>query len=56
MAGAKPGVHILNLESNLVHESLLSGEKVIKWDEVGLVTDIWSVELVNISVLLFGQH
>lgn len=35
MAGAQPGVRVLNLEPNIVPKSLVAGEKVFKWDEVG---------------------
>uniref|UniRef100_A0A7N8YRK7 Phosphoinositide phospholipase C n=1 Tax=Mastacembelus armatus TaxID=205130 RepID=A0A7N8YRK7_9TELE len=34
MAGAKPGVHALQLKPVSVHEALKSGGKFIKWDEV----------------------
>lgn len=34
MAGAKPGVYVLNLQPDTVPSSLVSGEKVYKWDEV----------------------
>ncbi|CAL8326537.1 unnamed protein product [Lota lota] len=34
MAGAKPGVHALQLKPLSVHEMLKSGSKFIKWDEV----------------------
>uniref|UniRef100_A0AAR2J6R3 Phosphoinositide phospholipase C n=1 Tax=Pygocentrus nattereri TaxID=42514 RepID=A0AAR2J6R3_PYGNA len=34
MAGAKPGVHTLQLKPVVVHEILKRGSKFIKWDEV----------------------
>ena len=34
MAGAKPGVHALQLKPTSVHEALKKGGKFIKWDEV----------------------
>lgn len=34
MAGAKPGVHALQLKPVSVHETLKLGSKFIKWDEV----------------------
>lgn len=34
MAGAKPGVHVLNLQPDVVPPSLITGENVFKWDEV----------------------
>uniref|UniRef100_A0A3B4AFN8 Uncharacterized protein n=1 Tax=Periophthalmus magnuspinnatus TaxID=409849 RepID=A0A3B4AFN8_9GOBI len=34
MAGAKPGVHALQLKPVSVHEALKNGGKFIKWDEV----------------------
>lgn len=37
MAGAKPGVHALQLKPVSVHEALKKGGKFIKWDEVRLV-------------------
>ncbi|GCC43309.1 hypothetical protein chiPu_0027534, partial [Chiloscyllium punctatum] len=33
MAGARPGVHTLQLKSVEVHEILKKGSKFIKWDE-----------------------
>uniref|UniRef100_A0A3Q3FPS7 Phospholipase C, beta 3 (phosphatidylinositol-specific) n=1 Tax=Labrus bergylta TaxID=56723 RepID=A0A3Q3FPS7_9LABR len=33
MAGAKPGVHALQLKPVSVHEALKKGGKFIKWDE-----------------------
>ncbi|GAA6104615.1 1-phosphatidylinositol 4,5-bisphosphate phosphodiesterase beta-3 isoform X1 [Tachysurus ichikawai] len=33
MAGAKPGVHALQLKPVSVHELLKGGSKFIKWDE-----------------------
>ncbi|CAL8377401.1 unnamed protein product, partial [Gadus morhua 'NCC'] len=33
MAGAKPGVHALQLKPVSVHELLKTGSKFIKWDE-----------------------
>ena len=34
MAGAKPGVHALQLKPVSVHDALKKGGKFIKWDEV----------------------
>ncbi|KAG9346458.1 hypothetical protein JZ751_006769, partial [Albula glossodonta] len=34
MAGAKPGVHALQLKPVSVHETLKKGSKFVKWDEV----------------------
>lgn len=34
MAGAKPGVHALQLKPVAVHEALKRGGKFVKWDEV----------------------
>ncbi|TSL40995.1 1-phosphatidylinositol 4,5-bisphosphate phosphodiesterase beta-1 [Bagarius yarrelli] len=36
MAGAKPGVHALQLKPVSVHEILKGGSKFIKWDEVSV--------------------
>ncbi|XP_055521617.1 1-phosphatidylinositol 4,5-bisphosphate phosphodiesterase beta-3-like [Leucoraja erinacea] len=33
MAGARPGVHALQLKPAAVHELLKKGSKFIKWDE-----------------------
>ncbi|XP_072101676.1 1-phosphatidylinositol 4,5-bisphosphate phosphodiesterase beta-3-like [Mobula birostris] len=33
MAGARPGVHALQLKPVTVHETLKKGSKFIKWDE-----------------------
>ncbi|XP_035264210.1 1-phosphatidylinositol 4,5-bisphosphate phosphodiesterase beta-3 [Anguilla anguilla] len=39
MAGAKPGVHALQLKPVSVHETLIKGNKFVKWDEeAALVT------------------
>uniref|UniRef100_A0AAY4CIR5 Phosphoinositide phospholipase C n=1 Tax=Denticeps clupeoides TaxID=299321 RepID=A0AAY4CIR5_9TELE len=38
MAGAKPGVHALQLKPVCVHETLKRGSKFVKWDEPSLVT------------------
>lgn len=35
MAGAKPGVHKLQLKPITVPQTLQNGENLIKWDEVG---------------------
>ena len=34
MADSKPGVHVLQLKHVSVLQSMVSGEKFIKWDEV----------------------
>lgn len=36
MAGARPGVHTLQLEPPTVVETLRRGSKFIKWDEVSV--------------------
>lgn len=36
MAGARPGVHALQLEPPTVVETLRRGSKFIKWDEVSV--------------------
>lgn len=36
MAGAKPGVHALQLKPLSVHEALKKGGKFVKWDEVSM--------------------
>ncbi|VDI23705.1 Hypothetical predicted protein, partial [Mytilus galloprovincialis] len=33
MAGAKPGVHVVQLRPIIVPECLIKGNKFIKWDE-----------------------
>jgi len=37
MAGAKPGVHVVQLKPICVAESLIKGNKFIKWDEVRIL-------------------
>ena len=34
MAGARPGVHVVKLKPVQVSESLIAGNKFIKWDDV----------------------
>uniref|UniRef100_A0A8D3BY93 1-phosphatidylinositol 4,5-bisphosphate phosphodiesterase n=1 Tax=Scophthalmus maximus TaxID=52904 RepID=A0A8D3BY93_SCOMX len=41
MAGAKPGVHALQLKPVCVHDALKKGGKFIKWDEVRLDMFDW---------------
>jgi len=41
MAGAKPGVHALQLKPVSVHEVLKKGGKFIKWEEVRIT--YWKV-------------
>uniref|UniRef100_A0A8C7KN61 Phosphoinositide phospholipase C n=1 Tax=Oncorhynchus kisutch TaxID=8019 RepID=A0A8C7KN61_ONCKI len=45
MAGAKPGVHALQLKPVSVHDILKRGSKFIKWDEVSNI----EVEILDIS-------
>lgn len=43
MAGARPGVHVVKLKPVHVAESLIAGNKFIKWDDVGIYTNMkWS--------------
>jgi phosphatidylinositol phospholipase C beta len=37
MAGAKPGVHVVQLKPIQVPETLVKGNKFIKWDEVSCI-------------------
>uniref|UniRef100_A0A674CH34 Phosphoinositide phospholipase C n=1 Tax=Salmo trutta TaxID=8032 RepID=A0A674CH34_SALTR len=46
MAGAKPGVHALQLKPVSVHDILKRGSKFIKWDEVSSYIE---VEILDIS-------
>uniref|UniRef100_A0A8B9JZP0 1-phosphatidylinositol 4,5-bisphosphate phosphodiesterase n=1 Tax=Astyanax mexicanus TaxID=7994 RepID=A0A8B9JZP0_ASTMX len=50
MAGAKPGVHALQLKPVVVHEVLKRGSKFIKWDEVSSLTPT----LVTLKVDPYG--
>ena len=36
MAGAKPGVHVLQLKSVSVPKALQEGDKFVKWEEVSI--------------------
>ena len=36
MAGSKPGVHVVQLKPIAVPESLIKGNKFIKWDDVSM--------------------
>uniref|UniRef100_A0A9L0K380 Phosphoinositide phospholipase C n=1 Tax=Equus asinus TaxID=9793 RepID=A0A9L0K380_EQUAS len=52
MAGARPGVHALQLEPPTVVETLRRGSKFIKWDEVSTSPGIWfpqEVDTLDIS-------
>uniref|UniRef100_A0A665TUB0 Phosphoinositide phospholipase C n=1 Tax=Echeneis naucrates TaxID=173247 RepID=A0A665TUB0_ECHNA len=49
MAGAKPGVHALQLKPVSVHEALKKGGKFIKWDEVRKKRVTIEVETLDIS-------
>uniref|UniRef100_A0A8C9WJR8 1-phosphatidylinositol 4,5-bisphosphate phosphodiesterase n=1 Tax=Scleropages formosus TaxID=113540 RepID=A0A8C9WJR8_SCLFO len=52
MAGAKPGVHALQLKPVSVHEILKKGSKFIKWDEVSS----WvQVVLISFPVFFFQE-
>uniref|UniRef100_A0AAQ5Y6M1 Phosphoinositide phospholipase C n=1 Tax=Amphiprion ocellaris TaxID=80972 RepID=A0AAQ5Y6M1_AMPOC len=52
MAGAKPGVHALQLKPVSVHEALKKGGKFIKWDEVsGRGKVCKEVETLDISTI-----
>lgn len=44
MAGAKPGVHALQLKPVSVHEALKKGGKFIKWDEVRMLESLSSLK------------
>uniref|UniRef100_A0AAX7USK1 Phosphoinositide phospholipase C n=1 Tax=Astatotilapia calliptera TaxID=8154 RepID=A0AAX7USK1_ASTCA len=54
MAGAKPGVHALQLKPVAVHEELKKGGKFVKWDEVRmkcLKVSFRDVEILDISYI-----
>lgn len=51
MAGAKPGVHALQLKPVSVHEALKKGGKFIKWDEVRGTCLEWVLSLLCVSLL-----
>ncbi|XP_065739009.1 1-phosphatidylinositol 4,5-bisphosphate phosphodiesterase beta-3 isoform X2 [Phocoena phocoena] len=53
MAGARPGVHALQLEPPTVVETLRRGSKFIKWDEEKLITVVAGPDPVNTSFLNF---
>ncbi|XP_007462137.1 PREDICTED: 1-phosphatidylinositol 4,5-bisphosphate phosphodiesterase beta-3 isoform X2 [Lipotes vexillifer] len=53
MAGARPGVHALQLEPPTVVETLRRGSKFIKWDEEKLMTVVAGPDPVNTSFLNF---
>lgn len=57
MAGAKPGVHALQLKPVSVHEILKTGSKFIKWDEVSgehVCICIWVLSLPpGVGVVLY---
>jgi len=38
MAGARPGVHVVKLKPIQVSETLIAGNKFIKWDDVSART------------------
>uniref|UniRef100_A0A3P8QSN8 Phosphoinositide phospholipase C n=1 Tax=Astatotilapia calliptera TaxID=8154 RepID=A0A3P8QSN8_ASTCA len=50
MAGAKPGVHALQLKPVAVHEELKKGGKFVKWDEVRMKC-LKDVEILDISYI-----
>lgn len=52
MAGAKPGVHALQLKPVSVHETLKKGGKFIKWDEVRMkcLKVVCRVRLLHVSL------
>ena len=51
MAGAKPGVHVVQLKTITVPETLVKGNKFIKWDEVSECLFLSSfVYVLNCSV------
>uniref|UniRef100_A0A8D1M9R8 1-phosphatidylinositol 4,5-bisphosphate phosphodiesterase n=1 Tax=Sus scrofa TaxID=9823 RepID=A0A8D1M9R8_PIG len=53
MAGARPGVHALQLEPPTVVETLRRGSKFIKWDEEKLMTVVAGPDPVNTTFLNF---
>ncbi|XP_044775749.1 1-phosphatidylinositol 4,5-bisphosphate phosphodiesterase beta-3 isoform X2 [Neomonachus schauinslandi] len=53
MAGARPGVHALQLEPPTVVETLRRGSKFIKWDEEKLMTVVAGPDPVNTTYLNF---
>ncbi|XP_012520828.1 PREDICTED: 1-phosphatidylinositol 4,5-bisphosphate phosphodiesterase beta-3 isoform X2 [Propithecus coquereli] len=53
MAGARPGVHTLQLEPPTVVETLRRGSKFIKWDEEKLMTVVAGPDPVNTVFLNF---
>uniref|UniRef100_A0A671Z1N8 Phosphoinositide phospholipase C n=1 Tax=Sparus aurata TaxID=8175 RepID=A0A671Z1N8_SPAAU len=52
MAGAKPGVHALQLKPVSVHEALKKGGKFIKWDEVRTCRSLFP--LCEVEILDMG--
>lgn len=55
MAGAKPGVHALQLKPVSVHEALKKGGKFIKWDEVRMACPKCIVFSESTEVSLFKK-
>lgn len=54
MAGAKPGVHVVLLRPIAVPETLIKGNKFIKWDDVStIILFVWKT--TNIDTTL-PQH
>uniref|UniRef100_A0A3B5L7P9 Uncharacterized protein n=1 Tax=Xiphophorus couchianus TaxID=32473 RepID=A0A3B5L7P9_9TELE len=55
MAGAKPGVHALQLKPVIVHEELKKGSKFIRWEEVRcfLLNLRFQTQKLVISVCMF---
>jgi len=41
MAGAKPGVHVLQLKRVDVPEVLQKGQRFFKYDDVSIIVDVW---------------
>uniref|UniRef100_A0A672YLT0 1-phosphatidylinositol 4,5-bisphosphate phosphodiesterase n=1 Tax=Sphaeramia orbicularis TaxID=375764 RepID=A0A672YLT0_9TELE len=50
MAGAKPGVHALQLKPVSVHEALKKGGKFIKWDEVRVECLLMKPEVETLDI------
>uniref|UniRef100_A0A8C7KKC7 Phosphoinositide phospholipase C n=1 Tax=Oncorhynchus kisutch TaxID=8019 RepID=A0A8C7KKC7_ONCKI len=51
MAGAKPGVHALQLKPVSVHDILKRGSKFIKWDEVTIYVGLTTMTSINMLYL-----
>ena len=59
MAGAKPGVHVVQLKPVVVPESLITGNKFIKWEDVSIYIFyiyIYIYICVYVCVIVFGTE